>query len=112
MKLSVTLRRAGLLLKILALGAALAFGAAGCGVSSTEQTALAQDRQEIERLRQENQDLAKLRAENEEVQRLRKENQEISKLRGQYQELVRLRRENEQLRNQLAKLQSGANRVR
>jgi predicted RNase H-like nuclease (RuvC/YqgF family) len=77
---------------------------AGCGPSQAEQAALQQQKQEMERLRAENQDLAKLREANQEVQRLRKENQELAKLRGQYQQLQQLRKENEQLRNQLAKV--------
>lgn len=76
-----------------------------CAGDQSDQAALADERREIERLRQENQELPKLRAENEEVQRLRKENQEIFKLRAQYQELIRLRKENEQLKSQLAKAQ-------
>ena len=77
----------------------------GCTGSQTDQTVLAQEKEEIERLRKENQDLSKLRSENEEVQRLRKDNQEIFKLRAQYQELLRLRKENEQLKSQLSKIQ-------
>lgn len=77
----------------------------GCTGNQTDQTALVQEKEEIDRLRKENQDLSKLRNENEEVQRLRKENQEIFKLRAQYQELLRLRKENEQLKTQLSKAQ-------
>jgi cell division protein FtsB len=95
-------------LSTLALVAALmALCSSGCG-GGAQDAAASPERQEIERLRAENQELPKLRAENEEVQRLRKDNQEISRLRAQYQELVRLRKENEQLRGQLAKLQSGS----
>jgi|GEM_PF-1172099 len=74
------------------------------GCNKTEQASVNQNDSEIERLRQENQDLAKLREENEETQRLRKENQDIHKLRGQYQELGRVRKENEELKKQAAKL--------
>ena len=81
---------------------------AGCSANEVDQTVLAQEKGEIDRLRQENQDLAKLRADNQEVQRLRKENQELFKLRAQYQDLLRLRKENEQLKNQLAKAQQTA----
>lgn len=76
-----------------------------CAGNQTDQAVLAEEKQEIERLRQENQELPKLRSENDEVQRLRKENQEIFKLRAQYQDLLRLRKENEQLKSQLTKAQ-------
>ena len=81
---------------------------AGCSANQVDQAVLAQEKGEIDRLRQENQDLAKLRVDNQEVQRLRKENQELFKLRAQYQDLLRLRKENEQLKNQLAKAQQTA----
>lgn len=84
------------------------FLGAGCAGSSSENPTSA-EREEIERLKAENQELPKLRAENEEVQRLRRENQDIPKLRAQYQELVRLKKENEQLRSQLAKTQAPSN---
>ena len=78
----------------------------GCSAGDQiDAAALAQEKAEIERLRQENRDLAKLKSENQEVLRLRKENQELFKLRAQYQELLRLRKENDQLKNQLAKAQ-------
>jgi len=76
-----------------------------CSGSQIDEAILADGKKEIDRLRQENQELPKLRSENEEVQRLRKENQEIFKLRAQYQEVLRLRKENEQLKSQLAKAQ-------
>ena len=80
----------------------------GCSANPVDQTAMAQENAEIERLRLENQDLAKHRGDNEEVQRLKKENQELFKLRAQYQDLLRLRKENEQLKSQLAKAQQTA----
>lgn len=83
-----------------------------CSGGGTDQTVAALQQQEIERLRQENQELDKLRAENQEVQRLRRENQELPKLRSQYQELLQLRKENEQLRNQLARAQQRLNPAR
>jgi hypothetical protein len=80
----------------------------GCG-SNTQQDQLADaQRQEVERLRQENQGLTQARTDNEQVQKLRKENEELAKLRSQYQEAVRLRKENEQLRQQVAKISPNA----
>ena len=94
---------------ILGLTLAIAgIGLFGCSANQVDQTAMAQEKAEIERLRLENQDFAKLRGDNEEVQRLKKENQELFKLRAQYQDLLRLRKENEQLKSQLAKAQQTA----
>jgi hypothetical protein len=77
---------------------------AACHPSANEDPAAIAQNQEIEKLRQENQELAQARAENEEVQKLRKENQDLPKLRSQYQEVGRLKKDNEQLRQQVAKL--------
>ena len=64
-------------------------------------TAVAEQQQEIARLKAENEELPQLRKVNEEVQRLKLENRDLAKLRGQVQELSRLKTENEQLQAQL-----------
>ncbi|MDA1275763.1 MAG: hypothetical protein O2960_17220 [Verrucomicrobia bacterium] len=78
----------------------------GCGGETADSKAIADQRQEIIRLRAENQELPQLRKINEEVQRLKNENRDLAKLRGQAQELARLRADNEQLKSQLAKVQA------
>jgi hypothetical protein len=83
----------------------------GCGSHDNSDPAAAAQSQEMERLRQENQDLAQVKTDNEEVRRLRKENQELPKLRSQYQEAGRLKKENEQLRQQIAKLTPAAGQL-
>lgn len=81
---------------------ACALLAGGC--DGTPRASVSQNNPEIERLREENENLEKLRADNEESQRLRKENQDIHKLRGQYQELAQVRKEHDDLQKQMAKL--------
>jgi cell division protein FtsB len=74
---------------------------AGCGDGGAGSTAVAEQQQEIARLKAENEELPQLRKVNEEVQRLKLENLDLAKLRGQVQELSRLKTENEQLQAQL-----------
>lgn len=82
----------------------LNFLVTGCGPDAAQEQHIAAQRQEVERLRAENQDLPQVRTENAEVQQLKRENQELPKVRSQYQEAARLRKENEQLRQQVTKL--------
>lgn len=80
----------------------------GCGSNSSSNPADAAKAEEIERLRQENQELADAQSANEEVRRLRKENEDLPRLRSQYQEAGRLRKENDQLRQQITKISPSA----
>jgi hypothetical protein len=80
----------------------------GCGSNGSPDPAVAEQKREMEQLRQENQELAQVRTENEEVQRLKKENQDLPRLRSQYQEASRLAKENDQLRQQIAKISPAA----
>src|SRR5689334_168287 len=92
----------------LTLGLAVSILGTGCGSGAAADPALAAQNEEIQKLRQENQQLEAVRSQYEEVQRLQKENQSLPKVRNEFQQATRLKKENELLRQQIAKISPDA----
>jgi hypothetical protein len=73
----------------------------GCNSQNAAPDGGLQVQQELQQLRESNQELQRLVADNQELPRLRRDNDEVHRLRAQTQDLPKLRQDNEQLRAQL-----------